>query len=163
MPKGDRNAERCMTHGMSHSPEYNSFNAMKQRCYYPRHKDFANYGGRGIRVCDRWLHSFENFLADMGRKPGIDYSVDRINPDGDYAPDNVRWANHFVQSRTRRNTIRVAMPDGRNVTLKEAAKAHGANYDSVRYAVHERHEAPLAACQRLGAKRFEKTGPRHRA
>ncbi len=160
MPKGDRNAERCTTHGMSHSPEYNSFNAMRQRCYYSRHKDFANYGGRGIRVCDRWRHSFENFLADMGRKPSINHSVDRIDPNGDYTPENTRWANTFTQARNRKNTIRVVLDDGRDVTLKEAAQVHGADYSAVRYAIHERHEEPLSACKRIGAKIRVKPGPK---
>lgn len=160
MPKGDRNAERCTTHGMSHSPEYNSFNAMKQRCYYAKHKDYASYGGRGIRVCERWLHSFENFLADMGRKPSPNHSVDRIDQNGDYTPENTRWANNFTQARNRRNTIRVTMPNGDNVTLKEAAALCGADYGAVRYAVHQRGEVPLAACVRLGSGQRIKPGPR---
>jgi hypothetical protein len=147
---------------MTYSPEYNSYNAMKQRCYYPRHKDYAEYGGRGIAVCDRWLASFENFYKDIGPKPSQDHSVDRIDPNGDYTPENTRWANRFVQSRTRRNTIRVNLPDGRNVTLKEAADYFGANYDSVRYAVHDCHELPLSACERLGAGQFKKPGTKPR-
>lgn len=145
---------------MSKSPEYNSYNAMRQRCYYHRHKDYGRYGGRGIRVCDRWLESFENFYADMGPKPSIDHSVDRIDANGDYTPENTRWANRFQQSRSRRNTIRVFLPDGRNVTLKEASEHYGANYGGVRYAVHDLGEAPLNACQRLGAGVKHRPGPK---
>jgi hypothetical protein len=75
---------------------------MKQRCLNQNNKRYEDYGGRGISVCDRWLHSFENFLADVGRKPGLGYSIDRINNDGNYEPGNCRWATKLEQSRNRR-------------------------------------------------------------
>ncbi len=156
----EANALRCTTHGMSKSTEYNSYNAMKQRCYYPKHKDYRRYGGAGIGVCDRWRHSFEAFIEDMGRKPSPSHSLDRIDPRKDYSPDNCRWATTFQQARNRRNTIRVQIPDGPNVTLKEAAVHFGADYGAVRYAVHDRGESPLSACQRIGSGVKIKTGPR---
>lgn len=73
------------------SRTYNSWNSMKYRCVNPRGPMFRYFGGRGIKVCDRWLHSFENFLADMGLKPK-GTKLDRRDKDDDYEPDNCRWA-----------------------------------------------------------------------
>jgi hypothetical protein len=75
---------------------------MKTRCYNEKAPKYPNYGGRGIKVCDRWLHSFENFLADMGPKPGPEYSIDRKENDGDYEPGNCRWATPTQQAQNRR-------------------------------------------------------------
>ena len=74
---------------------------MKERCRNPKHNRFHRYGGRGIRVCDRWLDSYENFLADMGRKPSPTHSVDRIDNDGHYEPGNCRWATDAEQRANR--------------------------------------------------------------
>jgi hypothetical protein len=82
--------------------EYTSWQHMKQRCLNPRNKDYYNYGARGIKICDRWLHSFKNFLFDMGYKPGPGYSLDRKNNDGNYEPKNCRWTTRKVQMNTRR-------------------------------------------------------------
>lgn len=93
------------THGESgpdRSPEYATWKGIKRRCSAPRCKDYKDYGGRGIRVCDRWLNSFENFLADMGRKPSPKHSIDRADNDGNYEPGNCRWATPSEQSKNRR-------------------------------------------------------------
>jgi hypothetical protein len=90
-------------HGMSDTPEYMCWEAMKERCYKPKTKRYKNYGGRGIKVCDRWASSFENFLADMGRRPTPKHSIDRINNDGNYEPSNCRWADNKTQQRNRSN------------------------------------------------------------
>jgi hypothetical protein len=84
-------------HGLGKPPEYNSWRAMKARCYRPKNNRYQHYGGRGIKVCDRWINSFENFYKDMGRKPGPAYTIDRKNVDGSYEPDNCKWATKTEQ------------------------------------------------------------------
>jgi hypothetical protein len=81
---------------------------MIQRCTHPRNPSFPDYGGRGITVCPRWRTSFENFLADLGPRPGPEYSLDRIDVNGHYEPHNVRWATRRVQDRNKRNTHMVS-------------------------------------------------------
>jgi hypothetical protein len=88
--------------GGKRTSEYRSWDCMKQRCLNPNTAGFEHWGGRGIKVCDRWLDSFENFLADMGRKPSPKHSMDRIDNDGDYEPSNCRWATKLEQRLNQR-------------------------------------------------------------
>jgi hypothetical protein len=98
------------THGESSpghwSPEYRAWSGLIQRCTNPKNTDWANYGGRGITVCDRWRRSFEAFLADMGRKPTPSHSIDRKDVDGNYEPGNCRWATPSQQASNRRRRSR---------------------------------------------------------
>jgi hypothetical protein len=86
-------------------PEYRIWLMMKRRCDLPTGKKYARYGGRGIRVCDRWLgeNGFANFLVDMGLRSSPDLSLDRIDNDGNYEPGNCRWATQLVQQNNRSN------------------------------------------------------------
>ena len=93
---------KALTHGMRHTPEYRSWAAMKDRCYNKNGSRYQDWGGRGIIICDQWIHSFENFYKDMGPRPK-GTSLDRINNDGDYEPKNCRWATPFEQSNNRRH------------------------------------------------------------
>lgn len=96
--------QRSMTHGHQRgdqkSPEYRTWRHIKSRCYNPNVERYPNYGGRGIKMCDRWKDSFVNFYADMGPRPSNKHSIDRF-PDinGDYEPNNCRWATSSQQLR----------------------------------------------------------------
>jgi hypothetical protein len=92
---------RFTKHGRSNSPEYHSWQAMKQRCSKPYATSYEYYGARGIRVCERWLNSFSAFYQDMGPRPE-GCSLDRINVNDDYRFDNCRWADAKQQRQNRR-------------------------------------------------------------
>lgn len=82
-------------------PLYSTYRGMLKRCYYPKADNYGYYGGRGIEVCGRWRESFWNFLEDMGERPE-GHTLDRIEVDGDYCPDNCRWATYKDQVANRR-------------------------------------------------------------
>lgn len=93
-------------HGMTSHPAYAVWSSMKARCQRKTHKAWMNYGGRGIRVCQRWLRSFENFWSDMGSTYRTGLTLDRINNDGHYTPANCRWADRSAQARNSRRSVK---------------------------------------------------------
>jgi hypothetical protein len=123
------NDEKRFKHGLANTPVHRIWIAMNSRCTNPNLKEYPNYGGRGIKVCERWK-SFENFIADMGVRPD-GYSIDRINNDGDYEPSNCRWATTKQQLNNRRNS-RILELNGERKTVAEWADHLGVKYDLIR-------------------------------
>jgi hypothetical protein len=96
-----------LRHASSFTSEYRSYYGMKGRCGNPNHYEYKRYGGRGIKVCDRWLESYENFINDIGPKPSPKHSLDRIDVDGNYEPGNVRWATPKEQRINQRRVKQI--------------------------------------------------------
>jgi hypothetical protein len=109
---------------------------MKQRCLDPKNPDFKNYGGFGVSICEQWLDSFENFLADVGPKPSPAHTLDRFpNTYGNYEPGNVRWATRTEQSANMRNTKYVLF-NGVLTPFCTAYKAMGMNKNTAQGRIH---------------------------
>jgi hypothetical protein len=127
--------ERSTTHGHARkgkvSAEYRTWQQMKKRCENPSAKFYHHYGGRGIKVCERW-QDFENFLADMGERPSPEHSIDRYpDVDGNYEPGNARWATDLEQANNRRITPMVEY-QGRTQSIADWARELGFKYWSLR-------------------------------
>lgn len=123
-------ASRLKTHGMIKTSEYRSWAHAKERCYQIGARNYNRYGGRGIRVCDRWRNSFENFYSDMGPKPTIKHTLDRIDNDRGYSPSNCRWATHKEQNNNKR-TNRNITHGGETKTLTQWASSVGINRETL--------------------------------
>lgn len=119
------------THNLSSAREYNCYNAMKSRCYYPGATHYKDYGGRGITVCDRWLASFEDFYADVGPCPSPRHSLHRIDNDGPYSPENCRWATDTEQANNKRNNHELTF-NGETHTLAEWEGKTGIQSSTIR-------------------------------
>jgi hypothetical protein len=115
--------EGNIRHGMTDTPEYARWHGMMLRCYNPKDPGYKWWGGRGIKVCERW-HTFENFHADMGARPSVKHSIDRIDPNGDYCPENCRWATQTQQQRNKRSN-RLLTHNGETKCLAEWAETYG--------------------------------------
>jgi hypothetical protein len=120
--KDDVHSARLRTHGLTGTSEHRSWSGMIQRCTNPLNNRYANYGARGITVCARWS-SFANFLADMGPAPA-GTSIDRIDNDGPYSPENCRWSTRRDQMRNRTDNRRITHA-GRTLCLTEWAESAG--------------------------------------
>lgn len=123
-------------HGMVDTQEYHAWNGMRQRCYNKNSPKYKNYGARGIKVCERWLHSFENFYADMGKCPN-GFSLDRIDVNDDYCPKNCRWANNITQSNNRQFNFKITF-NGITETLRYWSEKTGISKNALYLRIHRR-------------------------
>jgi len=119
-----------LTHGMTHSPEYYSWRAMKRRCLNPHASQFHHYGGRGITIDPRWIASFKAFLGDMGHKPSRQHSIERRDNNAGYGPDNCYWATQSEQAQNTRVARRMTA-FGVTGTVRELATLHGIRFSLV--------------------------------
>lgn len=129
-------SQHLVKHGMTESTEYTSWEGMIERCYNMNKKGYKNYGGRGIQVCDRWKETFENFLSDMSLKPSKEYSIDRIDVNGNYEPGNCRWATVKEQSINKSNT-RFVEYQGEKVTLVKLAERFNVPYKNLLHRINK--------------------------
>jgi hypothetical protein len=124
----ERVSQSNTIHGMRQSPEYSSYQNMKDRCMNHNNPEYHNYGGRGIRVCDRWREpngqGFLNFLSDMGTKPFENLTVERKLVNGNYCPENCCWATNTEQARNRRSNLNLTH-DGKTQCLAAWAEELG--------------------------------------
>ncbi len=112
------------------TPEYDAWCSMKQRCLDKNSTYFKDYGGRGITICDRWLESYENFLADVGRRP-LGCTLDRTNNNLGYFPGNCKWRTPLEQGRNKRNNRWITF-EGETLTLSEWSRKTGLNPSTIR-------------------------------
>jgi hypothetical protein len=135
-------------HGKTGTCEHISWVAIKSRCYNQHNNRYQYYGGRGIKVCDRWLEpdgrGFTNFLEDMGRRPSTKHSIDRIDVNGDYCPENCRWVCHKTQANNKSNNIRIEI-DGQTCTLAEWCSKYRMDYTVAWDRIHEYKWEPIKA------------------
>ena len=124
-----RDIPNRFSHLMSHTREYKIWAEMRKRCLNPNQKTFSYYGGRGIEICKRW-GKFENFHSDMGNCPE-GFTLDRINPDGNYEPSNCRWASVKTQTRNRRQNHLITF-NGKTQCLAAWAEEIGITYGALK-------------------------------
>ena len=116
-------------HGMTNTRSYSAWHNMLQRCENPKHEKHSRYGGRGIKVCERW-QSFPNFLEDMGECPTITGSIDRIDNNGDYTPENCRWATYKQQNNNRSDNCNFTY-NGKTQSIQAWSEEYGINHQTL--------------------------------
>ena len=135
----ERITQANTTHGMQQSSAYNNYMNMQVRCGNPNHHKYHRYGGRGIRVCARWQEpngqGLLNFLSDMGPKPSKKHSIDRIDNDGHYCPENCRWATSTEQNRNQRRNVNITF-NGKTQCLADWAEELGYTRGLIRDRLH---------------------------
>lgn len=142
------------THGKSKSPDmiesgYKCYGSMKERCLNKNHVAYPQYGGRGISICSRWLgrNGFSNFIQDMGPRPSIKHSIDRIDVNGCYEPSNCRWSDKSQQSCNRRNNVKIEYM-GKSKTVLEWSRELGI----IASGIYKRIKRGLTGASALGIK-----------
>lgn len=142
----------------SSRPEYDVWRSMKQRCGEGGHKDYA---GRGISVCEQWVHSFETFFAHMGPRPSPQHSLDRIDNDGNYEPGNCRWATRVQQANnTRKTAPKKYVVMGVSYSLSELAVVSGVSATMIRDRIRKGWTVERACSQPVTSNPINGNGPR---
>lgn len=137
-----------------HPKEYRAWAAMKTRCSNPRADRYAHYGGRGIRVCERW-HTFANFLADMGPCPSAEHSIGRLDNDANYSPANCRWETAAEQARNTSSNVWLEF-GGERLILEDWAARLGIKRTTLWHRIRRGWSAEKALTTRVGAVRRAK-------
>lgn len=133
----ERTREAKTTHGLmgTYPREYKVWEAMKRRCLVPTDKSFPDYGGRGIYVCGRWLNRFDLFMEDMGPRPSDKHTLERVDNNRGYEPNNCRWETRDVQANNKSNNRRLTL-NGKTKTITEWAKETGLSRSTIRNRVY---------------------------
>lgn len=143
LQKEHYNSNPGKVHGLHGSKEYRIWDSMIQRCHNPNNKAYPNYGGRGILVCDRWRESFEKFHEDMGLRPSDKHTIERLDNNCGYNPDNCVWADRYQQANnTSRN--RYFTKDGKTLTLTQWSRELNMPYERLRYYVRAGYDFPTS-------------------
>lgn len=142
----ERIIDRNLKHGMSETRMYKTWANMIQRCTNPRVTHYKSYGGRGIKVCERWMN-FDNFYEDTKEIYNDNLTIDRINVDGDYEPSNIRWITNQENCLNKRNTVKTEY-EGKERTLKEVAELTGIKYDTIHGRVTQGKDVHYERAQR---------------
>lgn len=132
---GCLDVERKTTHGMSNTRIYSIWEHIIQRCTNSKSDGYEHYGGRGITVCDSWK-VFKNFYVDMGNPPSRYHSIDRVDNNGNYEPNNCIWADAFEQAVNRRNNRHYTL-NGETKTVTEWAREYHTNYQTIDYRLNK--------------------------
>lgn len=138
---GCQKNELRKTHGMTPRDAaipkvYRAWSLMKNRCLNPKNKDYSYYGGRGIKICQEWIDSFEAFYRDMGDPPTPQHTLDRTEVNGNYCPENCEWQTRTHQSRNRR-TNRIVVARGESMPLSVFCEKYSLEYDKAKYALNK--------------------------
>lgn len=127
-------------HAKMKTPTYKIWRGMRARCNRPKHKDWPNYGGRGVTVCPRW-DSYEAFLSDMGERPSPDHTIDRINPRGNYEPENCRWVPRAIQTSENNTRLKAVTIEGVAYhSIAAACRAFGIGRTTVNMRLNDGHD-----------------------
>lgn len=148
-------------HGLHKSPEYQAYLGMRQRCYNKKAISYNNYGGRGITVCERWLDSFQNFYDDMGPRPSGQYSLDRIDVNQNYSPENCKWSTLEEQANNKRDSVHYVY-NGESLSIRQIARKFNLKVTTLQgriesgWSISEAIEVPVVKYQKYKQKRNEK-------
>ena len=146
----ERTVEASRTHGMRQSSEYQSWVKLRGRCFSEYNNRYVSHGGRGITVCDRWKDSFQNFYDDMGPKPTPKHSIERIDNEGNYEPENCKWATPREQANNRRSSLKLDIY-GEVKSLAQWCREFEVPYKSAQHML-AKGEGPYRVFAHLGAR-----------